>query len=101
MLGAAALGATVLVDGDGEATLAVGAGGDGDEGDGVRDAGARRVGQDLLDDWRHHHLVIAVPAAGPRGEGWAWGGGHAHGDPPALPAAAATYQYSLERSTSA
>lgn len=62
--GAGVLGAAALVDGDGEAALAVGAGGDGHEGDGVRDAGGRGVRQDLLDHRCHHHLVVAVAAAG-------------------------------------
>lgn len=70
---AGVLGATALVDGNGEAAFAVGARGDGDEGDSVRDAGRRRLRQDLLDDWCHHHLVIAVPAAGTRGQGWVGG----------------------------
>lgn len=81
MLSAAALGTAVRVDGNREATLAIGAGRDGDEGDGVRDAGARRVRQDLLDDRRHHHLVIAVPTAG---QGWVssgMGGEHRDASP--------------------
>lgn len=81
MLSAAALGTAVRVDGNGEATLAIGAGRDGDEGDGVRDAGARRVRQDLLDDRRHHHLVIAVPTAGPGWVGTGTGGAHRDASP--------------------
>lgn len=68
--GAGVLGATALVDGDGEATLAVGAGGDGHEGDGVWDAGGRGVRQDLLDHRCHHHLVVAVAAGGSKAGGW-------------------------------
>lgn len=68
--GAGVLGAAALVDGDREATFAIRAGGDGDKGDGVWDAGRRRLRQDLLDDRCHHHLVIAVPAVGTRGQRW-------------------------------
>lgn len=68
--GAGVLGAAALVDGDGEAALAVGAGGDGHQGDGVRDAGGRGLRQDLLYHRCHHHLVVAVAAAGSKAGGW-------------------------------
>jgi hypothetical protein len=51
------------VDGDGEASFAMGRGGDGHQRDRVGQVGARGVRQDLLNDGGHHSLVVAVPAA--------------------------------------
>lgn len=64
VVGPTPIGAAALIDGHGDATLAVGGGGDGHQRDSVRDPGARGVREDLLNDRSHNRLVIAAPTRG-------------------------------------